>query len=76
MARGCSIRTPIFDTHLYEVELSEKEMTKLAANIIAELIYGPCDVGGNKYLLSEVFVSHKKNVSALSVEDQKVVVRA
>ena len=51
-------------------------MTKLAANIIAELIYGPCDVGGNKYLLSEVFVSHKKNVSALSVEDQKVVVRA
>ena len=50
-------------------------MTELAANIIAELMYAQCDVNGNEYLLLETFANHRKNGSALGVEDQKVVIK-
>ena len=62
------IRTPLG-------EFPGGEITELAANIIAELIYAQCDVNENEYLLIEVFVDHSKNGSALSVEDQKAVIK-
>ena len=67
-------KNPILETHLYEVEFPGGEMTELVANIIAESIYTQCDVNGNEYLLLEAFINYRKNVSALSVEDQKVVI--
>ena len=48
---------------------------ELAANVIAELMYAQCDVVANKYLLLAAFFDHRKNVSALSEEDQKIVVK-
>ena len=50
-------------------------MTELATNVIAESMYAQCDVNGNEYLLLEAFIDHQKNHSALSVEDQKVVIK-
>ena len=47
---------------------------ELAAYIIAELIHVQCDDDRNKYLLLEAFIIHRKDGSALSVEDQKIVV--
>ena len=47
------------------------EITDLAGNIIAESMYTQCDIDGNKYLLLESFIDHRKNVSALSGVDQK-----
>ena len=63
-------------THLYEVDFAGGEIAELAANIITELIYAHCDVDKNKCLLLKAFIDHKKNCSAFSVEDQKVVVKA
>ena len=37
-------------------------------------MYAQCDRNGNKYFLWEVIIDHRKNDSALSAEDQKVVV--
>ena len=56
------------------MEFPGGETTKLAANIIAKLMYAQCDRNGNKYFLWEVIIDHRKNDSALSAEDQKVVV--
>ena len=51
------------------------EITELAANIFAESMYTQCDVDKNEYLLLEAFLNHRKNCSALSVEDQRIVVK-
>ena len=48
---------------------------RVAANIIIESMYAQCDVDSNEYLLLEAFIYHRKNESALSVEDQKIVVK-
>ena len=50
-------------------------MTELVANVIAELMYVQCDVDGNEFLLSKAFINHQKNGSALSIEDQKKIIR-
>ena len=50
-------------------------MNELAANIIAESMYAQCNVDGSEYLLLEAFNDHITNGSALSVEDQKGVVK-
>ena len=72
---GRSNQNPIWATCLYEVEFPGGEMTELAPNIIPESMYTQCDVDRNEYLLLEAFVSHRKNGSALSVDDQMVVVK-
>ena len=71
---GRSNGNPILDTCLYEVEFPGGEMTELAANIIAELMYVQCDADGNECLSLAAFIDHRKSSSALSVEDQKIVV--
>ena len=38
-------------------------------------MYMQCDVNGNEYLLLDAFVDNGKNGSALSEEDQKIVVK-
>ena len=50
-------------------------MTELVANIIAESMYAQCDFDRNEYLLLGAFIDHRKNGSALSEEDQKVVIK-
>ena len=66
-----SNQNSILDTSCCEVEFLGGEITELASNIIAELMYVQCDNNGNGYLLLEVFANHRKNDSALGVEDQK-----
>ena len=38
-------------------------------------MHAQCDVDKNEYLLLDVFIDHRKDGSALSVEDQKIVVK-
>ena len=47
----------------------------MAANIIEELIYAQCDVDGKEYLVLGTLLDHRKNGSALSVEDQMILVK-
>ena len=51
------------------------EIVELAANLIKELAYAQCDVNGDKFLILKMFVDHRQNDSAPSVEDQKIVVK-
>ena len=51
------------------------QITELAGNIISESIHAHCDVDRNEYLLLEAFIDHRKDGSALSVKDQKLVVK-
>ena len=51
------------------MEFPGVEKAELAANIITESIYAQCDVNWNEHLLLESFVDHRKDDSALSVED-------
>ena len=68
------IRTP-FLIHASMKGNSGGEITELAVNIIAESMNAQCDVNGNEYLLSEALTNQRKNGSALSVEDKKIVVK-
>ena len=43
------------------------------ANIIAESMNAQCDTDRNEYHLLEGFVDHRKNGSALTVKDLKIV---
>ena len=56
---GRSNQNPILDTHIY----------------IAESMYVQFYVSWNKYLQLEAFINHRKNGSALSVEDQMLVIK-
>ena len=38
-------------------------------------MYAQCNVDWNKYHLLDIFINHKKNTSALSVEDQQIIVK-
>ena len=68
-------QNPILEIYLYEVEFSWREVTELAANIIAESMYAQCEVDENEFLLLEALINHRKNDSPLSVEDQQIVDR-
>ena len=57
------------------MEFLRGKITELAANIIDESMYAQCDVNVNDYLLLDTFLDHRKNGLALSVEDQKLVVK-
>ena len=72
---GRSNKYLILDTCLCEVEFLGGEMFELAANIIADATYAQCDVNCNEYIFLEAFVNYRNNGSALSLDDQKVVIK-
>ena len=61
------IRTP-FWIHISEVEFPGREVTELAVNIIIESMNAQHDVDVNEYFLLELFIDHRENGSAFSVE--------
>ena len=67
----------ILDMPLYQVEFLGVEIqelaTKVGKNIISKSMYAWYNV--HEYVLLESFVNNRKNVSVLSVEDQKVVIK-
>ena len=65
---GRSNQNTILDICLYDVEFPGGEITEMVANI-GESMYTECDVIWNEYLLLMAFIDHRKNDSALSVED-------
>ena len=63
---------PIMDTRTYKVEFPDREVAELTANTIAEALYALCDDNGNKYLLFNCIVDHKKNDKALTNKTQSM----
>ena len=66
---------PILDSRVYEVEFPDGEVTALTANVIADAMFSQCDEDGNEYILLEELVDWRKDGNALSMEDQKIVVK-
>ena len=50
-------------------------MAELDANVIAILMYAQCDPDGNQYVLLDSIVDYRKQDNALSLSDQKIVVK-
>eukprot|EP00804_Cyclotella_cryptica_P030525 CCRYP_020633-RA/>CCRYP_020633-RA protein AED:0.28 eAED:0.28 QI:0/0/0/1/0/0/4/0/472 len=67
---GRANNNPILDTHQYEVQFADGEVTELTANAIAEAI-----VMKMEDVLFDSFVDFRKDGTALSLADQKVVVK-
>eukprot|EP00804_Cyclotella_cryptica_P009101 CCRYP_003177-RA/>CCRYP_003177-RA protein AED:0.23 eAED:0.23 QI:0/0/0/1/1/1/2/0/629 len=72
---GRANNNPILDTRQYEVQFADGEVTELTANVIAEVMFAQCDEDGNEYVLFDSFVDFQKDGTALSMADQKVVVK-
>ena len=72
---GRAHANPILDTCRYDVESDDGQVTEVTANIIAESMYSQCNPDGNQYVLVNATVDFCKNNMALSIEDQKIVVK-
>ena len=72
---GRANNNPILDTRQYEVQFADGEVTELTANAIAEAMFAQCDEDGNEYVLFDSFVDFRRDGTALSLADQKVVVK-
>ena len=66
---------PVFDTRPYEVEFGDGEITKLTANMIVESMYAQVDSEGNYTLLMNCMADYRRNYHALTIRDQKIVVK-
>ena len=69
---GQADRNPIKDTQTYKVEFPDGEVAELTANAIAEEMNTLCDNNGNKYVLFNCIVNHKKNDKALTNKTQSM----
>ena len=72
---GRANANPILDTRRYDVEFDDDQVTELTANIIAESMYSQCDPDGNQYVLLNAIVDFRKTNTALSIKDQKIIVK-
>ena len=60
---------PMLDTRGYEVEFSDGNVGEFTANMIAENIYASVDAEGNEHVLFDEIIDHKKDKSAVSVDN-------
>eukprot|EP00804_Cyclotella_cryptica_P025700 CCRYP_002900-RB/>CCRYP_002900-RB protein AED:0.32 eAED:0.38 QI:0/0/0/1/0/0.33/3/0/193 len=66
---------PALDTRVYEVHFLNGRTEKLAANVIAEVVYAQCDADGNQYVLLDTIVDYWKDPSvAVSWNDEVTVI--
>ena len=52
-----------------------REMTELAANIIAESMFAQCDIYKSKDLVLKAFIDHRQKGSALGNENKRVIIK-
>ena len=54
-------QNPIIYTHRYEVDFTNREVTEINANVIAERIYAQCDKDGNYMWMLVFFVIERQS---------------
>ena len=64
----------IFDSHRYEVDFDDGEVTELTDNFIAERMYDQCEKSGNDLLLLYSFIDYQKSEQTMSLQDQQITV--
>ena len=70
---GVSHTNPIFDTHLYQVQLPGGQVDNYSANVIAENLYFQLDNDGHRYLLMDSIIDYEKDETALLKEQRFAV---
>ncbi len=65
---------PILDSHIYDIEISDSEVTTLMANAIAKAMYAKCDLDGNNYILLDELIDVKWTDDALTLDQQQITV--
>ena len=63
---GRSNENPILDTREYEVEFGDGDVLEYSANVIAENLYSQVDAEGQRYVLLDSIIDHRKDASAVS----------
>jgi len=58
---------PLMNTRLYEVTFSDGSVQDYTANKIAEAIFAEVDEEGQKYLLLDTIIDHRRDSTAMSV---------
>lgn len=71
---GHGHRNPILDTSLYDVEFEDGDIHTYTANVIAEALYEQVDEEGQRHLIFEGIVDHKRGEDAIRIEDGFVTV--
>ena len=66
---GVRHQSPMLDTRLYEVELSDGTIAEYYANVIAENMLSQVDSEGRQHLLMEEITDHKKSDAAIAKDD-------
>lgn len=66
---GVANDNPLFDNRVYVVEWLDGHTEELMANIIAENLFSQIDNEGNRFVLLDDIVDHRKSVNALSGDD-------
>ena len=62
---------PTLDTREYEIEWDDGGLSATTANVIAESMYDMCDVDGNRVMLFDAMVGHRRCLTANTHADQK-----
>jgi hypothetical protein len=65
---GC-MSHPLLNTRLYEVTFADGTVQDYTANKIAEAIYAEVDEEGNKYLLLDTIIDHRRDKTAMDKAD-------
>ena len=65
---------PILDSHRYEVEFDDGEVTEITANSIADQMYSQCDKNRNDLLLIDSFIDYRKSDMAMSLQYKQITV--
>merc|ERR1712197_195011 len=60
---------PLLDTRIYEVEYLDGYKASLSANEIAQNLFAQVDEEGNRYVLFDSIINHRKTSQALKKED-------
>ena len=71
---GRSNENPILDTREYEVEFGDGDVLEYSANVIAENLYSQVDAEGRRYVLLDSIIDHRKDASAVSKDNEFVIV--
>ena len=70
---GVANDNPLMDNRIYVVEWADGHTEELMANIIAENLFAQIDDEGNRFVLLDDIIDHRKSEEALSGDDAFVI---
>ena len=72
---GRALEIPILDMREYTLQFKDGELIELTEKVIVKSMYAQCYPDVNQYLLLDEIIDFRKTNSALSIKDQKIVVK-